>query len=58
MRPQLERGNGRFRFLVVFPLKSDGSVELVMGTFPEERDMLAADHEFTKYAQLVDVAVC
>ncbi|RYN27493.1 hypothetical protein AA0114_g12556 [Alternaria tenuissima] len=58
MRPQLERGNGRFRFLVVFPLKSDGSVELVMGTFPEEREMLAADHEFTKYAQLVDVAVC
>lgn len=58
MRPQLERGNGRFRFLVVFPLKADGGVELVMGTFPEERDVLARDHEFTKYAELVDVASC
>ena len=57
MRPQLERGNGRFRFLVVFPLKADGGVELVLGTFPEEREMLTRDEEFTKYAQLVDVAV-
>ena len=58
MRPQLERGSGRFRFLVVFPLKADGGVELVLGTFPEERDMLARDEEFTRYAQLVDVAAC
>ncbi|KAI4649945.1 putative NRPS-like protein biosynthetic cluster [Alternaria triticimaculans] len=58
MRPQLERGSGRFRFLVVFPLKADGGVELVLGTFPEERDILARDEEFTRYAQLVDVAAC
>jgi acyl-CoA synthetase (AMP-forming)/AMP-acid ligase II len=58
MRPQLERGSGRFRFLVVFPLKADGGVELVLGTFPEERDMLAKDEEFTRYARLVDVATC
>jgi aryl carrier-like protein len=58
MRPQLERGSGRFRFLVVFPMKQDGGVELVLGTFPEERDMLAQDEEFTRYAELVDVAVC
>jgi acyl-CoA synthetase (AMP-forming)/AMP-acid ligase II len=58
MRPQLERGSGRFRFLVVFPMRADGGVELVLGTFPEERDMLARDDEFTRYAQLVDVAVC
>jgi hypothetical protein len=44
--------------LVVFPLKADGGIELVLGTFPEEREMLARDEEFAKYAQLVDVAVC
>ncbi|XP_014558639.1 hypothetical protein COCVIDRAFT_24842 [Bipolaris victoriae FI3] len=48
MRPQLERGSGRFRFLVVYPLKADGGVELALGTFPEEREMLACDEEFTK----------
>jgi aryl carrier-like protein len=58
MRPQLERGAGRFRFLVVFPLKKDGGVELVLGTFPEEREMLERDEEFGRYARLVDVAVC
>ena len=55
MRPQLERGNGRFRFLVIFPMKKDGGIELVMGTFPEERAMLDTDEEFTRYAKLVDV---
>ncbi|RMD43204.1 hypothetical protein DV735_g1890, partial [Chaetothyriales sp. CBS 134920] len=54
MRPQLERGNGRFRFLVIFPMKSDGGVELVLGTFPEELEMFKTDEEFTKYAKLVD----
>jgi hypothetical protein len=58
MRPQLERGSGRFRFLVVFPMKQDGGVELALGTFPEERDMLERDAEFRKYAELVDVQVC
>ncbi|RMZ77957.1 hypothetical protein DV738_g4111, partial [Chaetothyriales sp. CBS 135597] len=54
LRPQLERGNGRFRFLVIFPMKSDGGVELVLGTFPEELEMFKTDEEFTKYAKLVD----
>jgi len=58
MRPQLERGNGRFRFLVVYPMKHDGGVELALGTFPEEREMLARDEEFMRYVELVDVAVC
>jgi hypothetical protein len=39
-------------------MKQDGGVELVLGTFPEERDKLARDNEFTRYAELVDVAVC
>lgn len=54
MRPQVERGNGRFRFLIVSPMKRDGSVELVLGTFPEELEWLNQDDEFTKYAKLVD----
>jgi Phosphopantetheine attachment site len=54
MRPQLERGNGRFRFLVIFPMKKDGGVELALGTFPEELEMFETDEEFTKYAKFVD----
>ncbi|KAL4778524.1 Pyoverdine/dityrosine biosynthesis protein-domain-containing protein [Aspergillus varians] len=54
MRPQLERGNSRFRFLVIFPLKKDGGVELVLGTHPEELEMFLADEEFTRYAVLSD----
>lgn len=56
MRPQLERGNGRFRFLVIFPMKKDGGVELVLGTHPEELEMFKTDEEFTKYADLVDTS--
>ncbi|KAM0272547.1 hypothetical protein ACHAQH_008683 [Verticillium albo-atrum] len=47
MRPLIERGNGRFRFLVVFPLRKDGGVELVLGTHPEELDMFMTDDDFT-----------
>lgn len=54
MRPQLERGNGRFRFLVIFPMRRDGGVELALGTHPEELEMFQTDEEFTKYAELVD----
>ncbi|KAM5341912.1 hypothetical protein ACJ41O_014943 [Fusarium nematophilum] len=56
MRPQLERGNGRFRFLVIFPMKKDGGVELVLGAHPEELEMFRTDEEFTKYADLVDTS--
>lgn len=54
MRPQIERGHKRFRFLVIYPMKDDGGVELVLGTFPEELEMLRTDEEFTKYANLID----
>ena len=54
MRPQIERGHKRFRFLVILPMKSDGGVELLLGTLPEELEMLQKDEEFTKYAKLVD----
>ena len=54
MRPQIERGHKRFRFLVIYPMRNDGGVELVLGTSPEELRMLKTDEEFTKYAMLVD----
>lgn len=53
MRPQLDRGSGRFRFLVIFPMKKDGGVELVLGTHPEELEMFMTDDEFTKFASFV-----
>jgi len=54
MRPQVERGNKRFRSLVIYPMRDDGGVELVLGTLPEELEMLKTDEEFTKYAKLMD----
>ena len=54
MRPQVERLNKRFRFLVIYPMKKDGGVELSLGTSPEELEMLKTDEEFTKYAKLMD----
>ncbi|KAJ6784388.1 hypothetical protein PWT90_05068 [Aphanocladium album] len=55
MRPQLVRGNGRFRFLIISPMKKDGAVELVLGTFPEELEFFKTDEEFGKNAKIVDV---
>lgn len=54
MRPHIERGHMRFRNLVIYPMKADGGVELVLCTLPEELEMLKADEEFTKYAKLMD----
>jgi hypothetical protein len=54
LRPQIERGHQRFRFLVIFPMRSDGGVELVLGTLPEELEMLQADPEVLRYATLID----
>ncbi|SMR61318.1 unnamed protein product [Zymoseptoria tritici ST99CH_3D1] len=54
LRPQIERGGQRFRFLVIFPMRGDGGVELVLGTLPEEREMLLADPEVKRYATLID----
>jgi len=54
MRPQIERGHKHFRFLVIYPMKNDGGVELILGTLPEELEMFKTNAEFTKYAELVD----
>ena len=54
MRPQFETANKHFRFLVIYPLRKDGGVELVLGTRPEELEILKTDEEFTRYAKLID----
>ncbi|KAH8127508.1 hypothetical protein FP744_10003361 [Trichoderma asperellum] len=53
MRPQVERGNGRFRFLIILPMRNDGGVELMLGTHPEELAMFRKDEEFMKYAEMM-----
>ena len=54
LRPQIDRGNRRFRFLVIYPMRNDGGIELVLGTLPDELEMLKKDEEFMKYAELMD----
>ncbi|KAI2634467.1 transferase family protein [Xylaria nigripes] len=54
MRTQNERHVGAFRVLLIFPMTKDGAVELCLGTHPEELDMLMTDHEFMRFADLVD----
>lgn len=34
-------------------MRRDGGVELILGTLPEEFQMLTTDEEFMKYATLV-----
>ncbi|KAF4900571.1 Non-canonical non-ribosomal peptide synthetase FUB8 [Colletotrichum viniferum] len=50
MRILMDRFNTAFRLLLIHPMRDDGSVELLLGTLPEEFEMLTADEEFTKYA--------
>jgi hypothetical protein len=55
VRPQIERGHRRFRFSLVHPMRTDGGVELELGTLPEELKILQQDEHFTRYARLLDV---
>ncbi|KAJ6284276.1 Pyoverdine/dityrosine biosynthesis protein-domain-containing protein [Bipolaris maydis] len=56
MGPVTERQDRLLRFMVIYPLRPDGGVDVSIGTFPEDRKMLLQDDEFTMYADLVDVA--
>ncbi|MCJ1385508.1 hypothetical protein MMC17_008631 [Xylographa soralifera] len=53
MRVQMDRFNTAFRLLIIHPMRKDGGVELLLGTLPEEFDMLTTDKEFTKYARFM-----
>lgn len=50
VRIQMDRFNTAFRLLLIHPMRDDGGVELLLGTLPEEFDMLVADEQFTQYA--------
>lgn len=53
MRVQMDRFNTAFRLLIIHPMRKDGGVELLLGTLPEEFDMLTTDEEFTEYAKFM-----
>ena len=53
MRLQMDRFNTAFRLLIILPMREDGGVELLLGTLPEEFDILTADEEFIKYARFI-----
>jgi len=53
VRIQMDRFNTAFRLLLIHPMREDGGVELLLGTLPEEFDMLVADEEFTQYAKFM-----
>nr|POE68693.1 non-canonical non-ribosomal peptide synthetase fub8 [Quercus suber] len=49
MRLQIERFDTGL-LLVILPMRHDGGVELLLGTLPEDLDMLMRDEEFCDYA--------
>ncbi|KAM0193089.1 hypothetical protein ACHAPI_007813 [Fusarium lateritium] len=53
MRIQMDSINAAFRMAVIHPLREDGGVEFVIGTLPEELDVLLADGEFTRYCRFI-----
>lgn len=53
MRVQMDRFNTAFRLLIIHPMRPDGGVELLLGTLPEEFDMLTTDEEFIQYARFM-----
>lgn len=53
MRVQMDRFNTAFRLLIIHPMRTDGGIELLLGTLPEEFDMLMRDDEFTEYAKYI-----
>ncbi|KAI0520766.1 transferase family protein [Xylaria bambusicola] len=56
MRLALDRHGDKIRAIAVLPITKDGAVEFVVGTIPEELDMLLTDEEFTRYACLWDIS--
>ncbi|CAM6002879.1 unnamed protein product [Sphagnum balticum] len=53
VRIQMDRFNTAFRLLLIHPMREDGGVELLLGTLPEEFDMLVADEEFSQHAKFM-----
>ncbi|OAA59696.1 Chloramphenicol acetyltransferase-like domain protein [Niveomyces insectorum RCEF 264] len=53
VRIQMDRFNTAFRLLLIHPIREDGGIELLLGTLPEEFNMLVADEEFSTYAEFM-----
>lgn len=53
VRIQMDRFNTAFRLLLIHPMREDGGVELLLGTLPEEFDMLITDKQFMQYAEFM-----
>ncbi|KAI1268145.1 hypothetical protein F5Y18DRAFT_442588 [Xylariaceae sp. FL1019] len=53
VRLQMDRLNNAFRVLFIHPMREDGGVELMLGTFPEELNAMMNDGDFTQYAEFM-----
>ncbi|GAB0138719.1 putative secondary metabolism biosynthetic enzyme [Epichloe bromicola] len=53
VRLQMDRLNNAFRGLFIYPMREDGGVELMLGTFPEELDAMMNDGEFMQFAEFL-----
>lgn len=50
IRPLLGGFNKAFRMCIILPMRDDGGVDLQLGLFPEEFEMISQDKEFARYA--------
>lgn len=53
VRLQMDGLNKAFRVLFIHPMREDGGVELMLGTFPEELNAMVNDGEFTQFAEFM-----
>ncbi|CZS79749.1 unnamed protein product [Fusarium graminearum] len=53
VRVQMDWLNKAFRSLFILPIRDDGGVELLLGTFPEELDAMRNDEEFMQFAEFL-----
>lgn len=53
VRLQMDKLNNAFRVLFIHPMREDGGVELMLGTFPEELDAMMNDGDFTQFAEFM-----
>lgn len=53
VRLQMDGLNNAFRVLFIHPMREDGGVELMLGTFPEELHAMINDGQFTQFAEFM-----
>ncbi|KAM7195495.1 acetyl-CoA synthetase-like protein [Rhypophila sp. PSN 637] len=45
--------NSAHRLVIILPMRKDGGVEILLGTFEEEKDAMLKDEEWMRYASLM-----